>query len=256
MVATWKNDGEEDKFIVKLIKQGKVHKLTSPAFLKSTYPVVFGAFSLNVIRNHLNALKRNSGLFLEDLSEDQITELECSQQDEAQQNSDDKKSGDKHNNRSTTSMQNYPFLCNTFNDPETQSEKVIIAMSIPGGATNVRLTVNTAFRVVTIKYLWPATLYTMQDLFKRQINSKRTTIYHPMISSLQSTLENVRQQIDDAPEAIVEVKLPIHVQSSTDSFEFWGVKRDDGTMAIVAIFKGYSKAYSIKVVDSIVKFDH
>lgn len=59
----WKNEGEQDKFIVKLIREGKIHKATKPAFLKATYPSVFGNFSLNVIRNHLNLLKRSSGLF-------------------------------------------------------------------------------------------------------------------------------------------------------------------------------------------------
>ncbi|KAJ6642687.1 hypothetical protein Bhyg_07640, partial [Pseudolycoriella hygida] len=60
--------------------EGKIHKATKPAFLKATYLSIFGNFSLNVIRNHLNLLKRSSGLFLVDLNEDQIREVECEQQ--------------------------------------------------------------------------------------------------------------------------------------------------------------------------------
>lgn len=44
-VKQWKNGGEEDKFLQKLIKQGKVHVNTKPAFLQSEYPAVFGSFS-------------------------------------------------------------------------------------------------------------------------------------------------------------------------------------------------------------------
>lgn len=193
---------------------------------------------------------------VEELSEDDVTKIECSQQEEAQNITGGDGKREEHDNGSIMSTQNYPFLLNTFKDPETQSDQVVLAMSIPGGAKNVRLTVNTEGSVATVKYLWPAALYTMQDLFKRQINSKRTTMYHPMVSSLQSTLENVRQQIDEVPEAVVKIKLPIQVQSSTDSFDFWGVKREDGTMAIVGVFKGYIKAYSVKVIDSVVKFEY
>lgn len=62
-MVQWKHEGEQDKFIVKLIKDGKIHKDTKPAFLKATYPAVFGAFTINVIRNHLNVLKRAAGIF-------------------------------------------------------------------------------------------------------------------------------------------------------------------------------------------------
>lgn len=54
----WKHDGEEDKFIEKLIKEGGINKFTKPATLLTRYPNVFGKFSVNVVRNHLNAMKR------------------------------------------------------------------------------------------------------------------------------------------------------------------------------------------------------
>lgn len=59
----WKQDGEQDKFIKNLIKQGKINKFTKPSSLASDYPAVFGEFSPNVIRNHLNIVKRNCGLY-------------------------------------------------------------------------------------------------------------------------------------------------------------------------------------------------
>lgn len=58
----WKCDGDEDRFIIALIRQGKVNKYTKPTSLKTDYPKMFEGFSVNVVRNHLNALKRNNGL--------------------------------------------------------------------------------------------------------------------------------------------------------------------------------------------------
>lgn len=61
----WKTDGEEDKFIQKLIKKGSINKYTTPKSLLTGYPAVFGNFSENVIRNHLNLAKRSSGVLCE-----------------------------------------------------------------------------------------------------------------------------------------------------------------------------------------------
>ena len=59
----WKDGGVEDKFILKLIKQGKVHKNTKPKQLVELNPEIFRDFSDNVVRNHLNSLKRQNGLY-------------------------------------------------------------------------------------------------------------------------------------------------------------------------------------------------
>lgn len=62
-VKQWKKGGEEDKFILKLIRQGKITAQTKPNALKAEYPNIFGGFSSNVMRNHLNILKFSNGLF-------------------------------------------------------------------------------------------------------------------------------------------------------------------------------------------------
>lgn len=59
----WKSGGPEDKFIIKLIQKKEITKKTKPSFLKDNYPDRFGDFSLQVIRNHLNELKRTNGLY-------------------------------------------------------------------------------------------------------------------------------------------------------------------------------------------------
>lgn len=62
-VKSWKNGGEEDKFIEKLIKKGKINKYTKPMALKKAHPDVFGEYTINVVRNHLNIIKRRNGLY-------------------------------------------------------------------------------------------------------------------------------------------------------------------------------------------------
>lgn len=59
----WIAGGKEDKFILKLIKEGKITKYTNPNFLQKEFPKYFSEFTLQVIRNHLNELKRSNGLY-------------------------------------------------------------------------------------------------------------------------------------------------------------------------------------------------
>lgn len=63
ILKQWKNGGEEDKFIIKLMKTGKINKYTKPLTIKKEYPHLFNEFSTCVVRNHLNDLKRNNGLY-------------------------------------------------------------------------------------------------------------------------------------------------------------------------------------------------
>lgn len=59
----WVRGGEEDQFIIMAIKEGKVTKYSKPAQIKKLNPTMFVGFSTNVIRNHLNELKRSNGLY-------------------------------------------------------------------------------------------------------------------------------------------------------------------------------------------------
>jgi hypothetical protein len=62
MSKQWRSGGEEDKFVINLIKDGKVTKKTSAADLKSWHPTIFGEFNDQVVRNHLHVLKLAKGL--------------------------------------------------------------------------------------------------------------------------------------------------------------------------------------------------
>lgn len=65
---TWKTNGPEDKFMIKLLKSGKITKNSKPNHIKKEYPQIFNDFSNEVIRNHLNELKRKHGIYCEYLN--------------------------------------------------------------------------------------------------------------------------------------------------------------------------------------------
>lgn len=62
-VKVWKNGGREDRFLERMFDQGKISKNIKPIALKRQFPLMFDEFSNNVIRNHLNEVKRRNGLY-------------------------------------------------------------------------------------------------------------------------------------------------------------------------------------------------
>lgn len=66
--ARWESDGKEDKFIEELIEEGKFTKHTTAKSLQKDYPKVFLSFNKNVVRNHMNDMKRKNGLYCMNLT--------------------------------------------------------------------------------------------------------------------------------------------------------------------------------------------
>jgi hypothetical protein len=62
MVKTWKQGGIEDDYVEDLIRQGRITKNSTAKDLKDGWPKMFGEFSSETIRNHLNVLKKAKGL--------------------------------------------------------------------------------------------------------------------------------------------------------------------------------------------------
>src|ERR1700755_2596389 len=65
-----------------------------------------------------------------------------------------------------TLHQNYPVIAREFICPETETEKVLLVVSLPGGAQNLKIELQDDGFWVLIKYYWPKTMFDVQDLFK------------------------------------------------------------------------------------------
>lgn len=145
---------------------------------------------------------------------------------------------------------NYPMLCQLYKDPENQFNKVVMAVTIPSGAQKVRVELSNDGLTVFVKYNWPKTMFNFDDMFKKQLDNQEMNILHPKILCLKNALESVRTRVDSMPEAFMKVKLPIKVQTASDTWSKRGIKREDGTNVVLAEFKGYIKEYNKKANDS------
>lgn len=155
----------------------------------------------------------------------------------------------------TNIHQNYPVLCSVFKDPENQFEKVVLAVALPGGAIEPRIEVTEDGLVALVKYGWPRTIFNLDDLFMKELQSKAINEYHPKILCLKNALESVRERVDACPEGQIKVNLPIKIQTATDTWSKGRVKREDGTFLAFAQFKGYIKEYNKKTNESKLTID-
>lgn len=146
----------------------------------------------------------------------------------------------------TNIHQNYPILCNVYKDPENQFENVVLAVSLPGGAYEPRVELSADGMIALIKYGWPNSMFNIEDIFKKELDSNRINEFHPKILSFKNALEHVRDRVDARPEGLIKVNLPIKVQTAVDTWSKGGLKREDGTYVAFAQFKGFIKEYNKK----------
>lgn len=149
---------------------------------------------------------------------------------------------------------NYPVITQRFECPETENEKVLMVVTLPGGATEPKVELQDDGYWVYVKYSWPKTMYDVNDLFKPQFDAGEFQDYHPMVSSFKAGLRQVRKRIDLCPDGMIKVFLPIKVQTAGNSYKIWGVKRANGAQVTIGVFTGFAKEYVKKVADEKVKF--
>lgn len=154
-----------------------------------------------------------------------------------------------------STQHNYPMVMKQFACPETQTDKVLLVVALPGGAQDVRVVLQDDGIGVSIKYTWPKVTYNENDLFRKKLQAQGFHQYHPMILCYQSGLEQVRNKIDAAPEGLIKVVLPVKVQTAIGSWEKWGAKREDGSHVLLAVFSCFVKDYVKKLGDESVVYD-
>lgn len=150
---------------------------------------------------------------------------------------------------------NFPFICETYKDPLTRMDVVLLMVNLPGGAQNTGVELNSEGTVVTFKYQWAKAWYDVKELFKKFIAAKETTIVHPMVGAVENALEKCRSHIDSAPEAKMVITLPIKVQTDPFTWKKNGISRPDGMQIVMIEFVGFIKQYHKIKENSTFAFD-
>lgn len=150
--------------------------------------------------------------------------------------------------------QNYPIVCKPFTDPETESQKVLLVISMPGGCAKVKVEVGDDGHSAVIRYFWSSSMYDVKDLFKTQLEDESLTTQHALIACFKAGLKESRKRIDFAPAATMKISLPLRVQKVPGTWKKWGVIRDNGTQVLICVFAGLVTEYVIAQTEEDVVF--
>ena len=122
---------------------------------------------------------------------------------------------------------NQPVLIEVYEDHETQNNKVIIVASLPGGVTDVEFSLvgsGPGTSTARITYSWPKIAYDIEAIFAKSIKVGSMPPCHPKILALKMGLQNNRNSVDDLPQGVMELTLPIPVQTTASSISRTGGK--------------------------------
>ena len=70
-----------------------------------------------------------------------------------------------------------------------------------------------------ISYSWSEGFVCMKSLFNKEIEKKALTETHPELMAINDSLKNHRKTLDDIPKSIIELKLPVKVQTAPKSYD-------------------------------------
>jgi hypothetical protein len=146
---------------------------------------------------------------------------------------------------------NEPLLMQTYKDPNTHQEMLILAVLMHSGVTNVTFDLNSDGTQATITYNWPKVMFNVDNMFSKLVNNGTIPAYHPKIMALENELETTRKSKIEIPIAQTIINLLIKVETSISSFVKYGVKRPDGFQVLIIELAGLSSNYSkdIKIIE-------
>jgi hypothetical protein len=144
-------------------------------------------------------------------------------------------------------INNAPILVGTYQDPDSLNDKVIVAVAMFGGSTNINYEVMSDGKTLKLTFEWPGVMFNVADIFKGVIPTVPS--FHPKYLSLSKELQGARDHIDEAPQATITIDLPISVINESDKMIKRKIDGTDGTKVFILEFTGFAREYSVKKSD-------
>ena len=107
-------------------------------------------------------------------------------------------------------------------DPHTYEEKVTVLLVLPSGVNDGEVVVPASIdgtEKLLVSYYWSEGFVNMKTMFDKDMKKGVLTATHPEVMAVNESLKNFRKNLDDIPTSIIEVKLPLKVQTAPKSYE-------------------------------------
>lgn len=272
MAKTWKFDGEEQKYLETLFSKKKVNGSMKPSTVQSQHPL-FQGFSPAVFRKHWGQTKqmfntsckrsnsfivriyvynssilvtssRNSLLDVDESSNmSGISEVDGHGSTHEPEEKKTKLDFAEFYNKTlpTATFVQPPVLPCVYNDPDTNVQKCMVVVLLFHGVHSINFDFleSTEGDEPTLKvtYHWPSLMYNVDAMFTKGNEEEMfVSKHHPKVLAVEKTVQQFRQNIEDAPVGHIEIKLPVHVQMDPSTWIKTFNKKSDGTIIVFSNF--------------------
>lgn len=273
MAKKWTHDPpcEAELFLEGLFEEKKIGEFDQPGKIQSKY-TIFKPFSPSVFRNNFKRIREKNGVglskyinmifFLLHIYKTYVNYLYCKivlvkfcENDNAEEENitDDKMpmfNFKTNERRHLVETENEPMLMTMYQHPGSLDAFVLILMPIVSGAMNVKFSLSDDGKYGFVKYDWPHTMsLDITKIFKKE--NEANYIFKTL--AIEAELSKFRQNMMDIPKAVIKIKLPCVVQTSSCDQKVIGFEGKDGCKLLRIEIPAHKKSYARS--ETIVKFE-
>lgn len=141
-----------------------------------------------------------------------------------------------------------PIIPCVFKDPTTKQEKCLVVLILFNGVKglSVDLVPKEKTQSLVVSYDWPEEMYDVNSMFKSDKDGTMLAeATDPKLLAVDHALQQYRQNMEDAPVATIEIKLPVEVCNDPKSWHYKCNKKKNGNAIIFIEMECLRKNYTI-----------
>lgn len=153
-----------------------------------------------------------------------------------------------------------PLVATVYTNPETKSDVCIVVALLYGGVKGVNIDVISnpegTEQTLKIEYAWPKSMHDMSTMFfDDEMDEMMYDISTPRVQAVENALKAYRKNVEEAPVAKMELKLPIEVDANPQTWAKTYNKKADGGVVMYLEFNAIRKNYSIAKNEKYLKIE-
>ena len=117
-------------------------------------------------------------------------------------------------------IKNQPIMMPVYWDPTVMNNRVAVMVVLPGAADHIQFFLvgnGAGSSTARVIFDWSNTSYNIHDFFKKDIDAGNISKVDPLIFALEKELQNHRESHESSPKCVMELTLPISVQTAPNT---------------------------------------
>lgn len=147
------------------------------------------------------------------------------------------------------------ILCNTFVEPTTMEEKVVLSILLAPEVKKISFDIEgEEEQEFVIKLGWPEPMFNIDKMISRPNGTKIFDPVHPKVVALQQALQGARSHISEVPVTTISVKLPVKVNANETTWKKTVNQLQSGSKVIIFEFISTRNDYIVSQLGKTLSF--